>query len=462
MAFFEKKSFESVRLTGQESDLKKTLTAKDLVLLGLGAIVGTGVFALTGSVAAENSGPAVSISYLIAGIACIFIALVYTELASMMPTSGSVYTYSYVAFGRGFAWIAGSILIMEFTFASSVVASVWSGYFNNVLIASGINLPKSIISAPSEGGYINILSFGLAWIVAFMLILGTKQSTKLNKILVLVKLSVIAMFICLAIPHFDVSYFDELTVKGEAGIMHGASILFFAFSGFACLAATVEECKNPVRDMTIGIVGSLSSVIVIYIIVGILLVGIVHYSELNVKDALSLALQKNGNNVGGLLVAIGAVFGMVTVVMMTMFAASRIFYVAARDGLLPKSLLKINEENGTPYASLLFCAFSISLMSSLLPYKILAEMTSMAALTNYTVAIIVVILFRITRPEAERPFKCPCIYIVAPIALFSAGYLLSVQLFADGFNITRIGKLFCSWIACIFILYWIRSVFIRK
>lgn len=462
MSFFTKKSFESIKDAFNASGLAKNLTAFDLVLLGLGGIVGTGVFALTGLVAAQYSGPAVSVSYAIAGLVCIFIALAYTELATMLPTSGSVYTYSYIAFGHVAAWTVGGLIVVEFGMAASAVAVSWSAYVQGVLQSAGYGLPEYLVKPPHEGGLINLPALLIVLAVGFMLYRGTTESKKLNNILVLVKIVAIFIFIFIAAPHFDSTNWESFMPYGFDDVLRGSSILFFAFGGFGALASTAEECKNPKKDLTIGIIGSLIGATLIYIAVAVSLTGVVPFSDLNTAQPLAYALQLVGSDIGSALVATGAIAGMATVIMINIYCLSRIFYVMARDGLLPKSLAKLHHKYDSPYVALVWFVVFLSLLAAFAPLELLAKLSSMAALTDYIVVTIIVMLFRVRYPDAERTFKCPAIFIVAPIALLASLYLLSKQIVDKDGEMLLTGKLFIGWFIILFILYCLKFVVFKK
>lgn len=453
MRFFRKKSFESVKNVGRTSGLNKNLTALDLILLGLGAIVGTGVFALTGLVAAQYAGPAVTISYAIAGFTCIFVALAYTELASMLPASGSIYTYSYVAFGEVIAWLVGSIVIVELGFAASAVSGSWSAYVQGILDSAGLNLPAAISNSPAEGGLINLPALLIVLLVGFMLYRGTKESKKINNILVAIKMIAIFIFIFSAAPHFDATNWENFIPNGMDDVLYGSSILFFAFTGFGILASAAEECKNPKRDLTIGIIGSLALATTIYIIVAAVLTGIVPFSELNNAQPLAYALKENGSNIGSTLVATGAVAGMTTVILVNIYGQSRVFYVIARDGLLPKPLARLHHKYDSPHVTIILFTLIVGLMGAFLPYGILAQLSSMGALTDYIIVAIIVMIFRIKKPDVERPFRCPAVFFVAPLALLASFYLLFKQIISKNGKMLLTGEIFIYWFIIMFILY---------
>lgn len=457
MNFLKKKSFDSVKSAGSKSGLNRTLSALDLILLGLGGIVGTGVFALTGLVASQHAGPAVTLSYAIAGFTCVFVALVYTELATMLPTSGSIYTYSYVAFGEVFAWLVGSLVIVELGFAASAVAGSWSAYIQGIFASAGFVLPLAISKSPFEGGVINLPALLIVSFVGFMLYLGTKESKRLNNILVFVKMLAIALFVFFAAPHFEASNWSNFMPYDINDVMYGASILFFAFTGFGTLASAAEECKNPKRDLTIGIIGSLALATIVYIIVAGVLTGIVPYYELNNAQPLAYALRENGKEIGSTIVATGAVAGMTTVIMINIYGQSRIFYVIARDGLLPKPLARLHHKYDSPYITIIIFSAIITLMGALIPYGVLAQLSSMGALTDYIIVGIIVILFRFKYSNMERPFKCPAIFIVAPISLLSSLYLLFKQIIGKNNEMLLTGKVFILWFVIMLILYILKN-----
>jgi basic amino acid/polyamine antiporter, APA family len=453
MSFLKKKSFDAVKTAGSTSGLNRTMNALDLIMLGLGGIVGTGVFALTGLIASQYAGPAVTLSYAIAGFTCIFVALVYTELATMLPTSGSIYTYSYVAFGEVFAWLVGSLVIVELGFASSAVAGSWSAYVQGVLASADMELPISLSKTPFEGGIINLPALLIVTFVGIMLYRGTRESKQLNNILVLIKMIAIFAFIFFAAPHFDATNWENFMPNGISNVLYGSSILFFAFTGFGTLASAAEECKNPKKDLTIGIIGSLLLATIVYILVSGVLTGIVPYYELNNAQPLAYALRQNGSAIGSTIVATGAIAGMTTVIMVNIYGQSRIFYVIARDGLLPKRLAKLHHKYESPYVTIILFATIVALMGALIPYEFLAQLSSMGALTDYMIVGVIVVLFRFKYPKVERPFRCPAIFIVAPFALLSSLYLLFKQIVSADGTMLMTGKIFILWFVIIFILY---------
>ncbi len=462
MSFLHKKSFESIRELGRTSGLSKTLGAFDLILLGLGAIIGTGVFVVTGIVAAKYAGPAVMLSYVIAGVTCVFVALAYTELATMLPASGSIYTYSYVAFGEMFAWLMGSVIILELGFSAGVVAAGWSGYVQAILSAGGITLPKALTTVPMNGGIINLPALLIVLFVTFILYLGTKDSKRLNAILVFIKMGAIFAFVVSAVPHFEATNWENFMPFGIENMAKGASILFFALTGFGTIAATAEECKNPNRDLMIGIIGSLVISTIVYVIIAGLVTGIAPFDQLNNDQPLAHALTLNNSNIGSAIVATGAVCGMTTVLMMQIYGTSRIFYVIARDGLLPKSFAKLHPKYDSPYVTILIFSALAAVLGAFCPTEILTQLSSMGSLIDYIMVALIVMIFRIKMPDVERPFKCPAAFVIIPLVLVACSYLLWIQIFDGDFNLMIAGRMLMYWFILMFALYILRSFFIKR
>ena len=462
MSFLHKKSFESIRELGRTSGLSKTLGAFDLILLGLGAIIGTGVFVVTGIVAAKYAGPAVMLSYVIAGVTCVFVALAYTELATMLPASGSIYTYSYVAFGEMFAWLMGSVIILELGFSAGVVAAGWSGYVQAILSAGGITLPKALTTVPMNGGIINLPALLIVLFVTFILYLGTKDSKRLNAILVFIKMGAIFAFVVSAVPHFEATNWENFMPFGIENMAKGASILFFALTGFGTIAATAEECKNPNRDLMIGIIGSLVISTIVYVIIAGLVTGIAPFDQLNNDQPLAHALTLNNSNIGSAIVATGAVCGMTTVLMMQIYGTSRIFYVIARDGLLPKSFAKLHPKYDSPYVTILIFSALAAVLGAFCPTEILTQLSSMGSLIDYIMVALIVMIFRIKMPDVERPFKCPAAFVIIPLVLVACTYLLWIQIFDGDFNLMIAGRMLMYWFILMFVLYILRSFFIKR
>jgi APA family basic amino acid/polyamine antiporter len=424
MNIFRIKNIMSVKeVTGSGQSLNKTLTAFHLLLLGIGAVIGTGIFVITGTTS-QVTGPALFLSFLLSGIACVFVALVYTEIAAAIPTSGSVYTYSYIALGEYIAWITGALLVLEFGVGPTVVAAGWSAYVTDILKHLDIIIPFEYTTVPSNGGIVNLPAMIITFLITCLLIKGTKESALLNNILVVVKLAAILLFVFIAVPHFDLKNWEPFAPFGFNGIAQGGAMVFIAFAGFDSLAAAADECKNPKRDITIGLIGSLIICTILYVIVAAVLTGIVPYTELNNEKPLAHALRLNGSSIGSALVAAGGIAGMTTVLIVQIYAQSRVFYAMARDGLLPKSFTKLHPRFNTPYVSTIVTGLAVSLCAGFFPINTLNSLTNMGTLSVFIIASIVVVVLRHKNPELERPFKCPAIYLISSIAILLCGYLL--------------------------------------
>jgi len=462
MRIFKKQTFDSViEDTQKNTGLEKTLTGFDLILLGLGFIVGTGVFALTGMVAAEHAGPAVVLSYAIAGIVCVFVALAYAELAVLMPTSGSVYSYTYVAFGEIFAWLIISALVLELGIGAATVAGSWSSYVINMLSAAGVEIPYELKHVPADGGIANLPAIFITCIVGIFLYLGTKDSKILNNVLVVIKMGALLVFAIVAAPNFDSMHFENFMPNGFDDVLIGSSILFFAFNGFGGLSATAEECKNPKKDLTVGIIGSLILSTLIYIVIAGLVVGLAPYTELG-NDALAYVLTKNGSHIGSAIVTTGAVAGMTTVLLMQLYTLTRILYVASRDGLLSKKFAKVHKKHHSPYFTIILLVIVVAFLSGFCEFRVLAKVSSMGALIEYSAAIAAVLALRIKLPELERKFKCPAIFVIAPLGLMATVYLLFKQIIDVNGNLMETGKIALFWFAAMTILYFVRTIFLPK
>ncbi|MES2677934.1 MAG: amino acid permease [Pseudomonadota bacterium] len=452
MDLFRTKNFAETIDNAEHSSLKKSLGAIDLVLLGIGCTIGTGIFVLTGIGAAKYAGPAIALSYLFSAFACAFAALAYAELASMVPASGSAYTYTYVVIGEFVAWLVGWGLILEYGVGAATVASGWSGYMLGILNSGGVHLPEYLTKAPSklEDGSIswaiNLPAVFIALFIGCLLIRGTKESVTFNRILVGVKITAIFIFLIVATPMVKTENWIDFMPFGVHGIFMGAATIFFAYIGFDAVATAAEECKNPKRDLPIGIIGSLAISAVLYIAVALVLTGIAHYSLLDSPEPLALALRLNGSNIGSALVAVGAITGMTTVLLVLMYGQSRIFYVMSRDKLIPPFFGKIHSRFSTPYVSAIIVAIGVALTSGLTPIHTLGNMTSLGTLFAFVVVAVGVMVLRKTKPDLKRPFHCPAVYIIAPMAILTCGYLIYNLL-------STTGKPFMIWTAIGLVVY---------
>lgn len=441
------KTIENIIEGAKAKSLKKTLGALDLVLLGIGCTIGTGIFVLTGIAAAEHAGPAVAISYLISGIACMFAGLAYTELAAAIPVAGGAYTYSYGILGEFVAWLVACGLILEYTVGASTVAAGWSGYFTGILAAADIHIPVALTKVPSQGGIINLPAMCIALFVGLLLIRGTKESVIVNRILVGVKLLIIFLFLFVAAPHIKFeNWTNNFMPYGWHGVVAGAATIFFAYIGFDSVATAAEETKNPNRDLPIGIIGSLLICTALYIAVALALTGIISYTALNNAEPMAYALRQNGSNIGSALIGTGAIAGMVAVLLVLMYGQSRIFFVMSRDGLIPNFFSKMHKKFETPYVSCLIVTLCVMLMSGFTPIQTMGHMTSFGTLFAFVVASIAVMVLRVKRPNLERPFRCPAVWVVAPLAILICGFLIFTLL-------KIISKAFFIWAALSILVY---------
>ena len=367
MNLFRTKSIEQMRETAAHSGMAKTLGAFDLILLGIGCVIGTGIFVLTGVAAAKYAGPAVTISFMISGLACALAGLAYAEFSSIVPTSGSAYTYTYASLGEFIAFIVGWNLILEYTVTASAVASGWSGYVTGLLLSAGIDPGHALTHVPADGGIINIPAIFITLLLSVLLIRGTQESTKLNRILVGVKLTAIAIFLLLAIPHVDTMNWEPFMPFGVSGIFGGAAIVFFAYIGFDAVATSAEECKNPSHDLPIGIIGSLVICTARYVVVAGVLTGIVPYTELNNPEPVAFALRYIGYNLGSAVVGVGAIAGITTVLLVLLYGQARIFFAMSRDGMVPARVCKIHKRYHTPYIVTVMGGIFVSIIAGFVP-----------------------------------------------------------------------------------------------
>lgn len=424
MDILRTKSIDLLRAGAEEKGLKKTLGALDLVLLGIGCIIGTGIFVLTGVAAAKYAGPALMLSFVLSGLACGFAALAYAELAAIVPIAGSAYTYSYAALGEIIAWIVGWNLVLEYSVGSSAVAAGWSGYVVGLLKSAGIVLPQAYTAVPADGGIVNLPAMFIALFLSLMLVRGTKESATLNRVLVLIKLVAVFIFLFLAGPKVDVANWTPFMPYGFSGVAAGAAIIFFAYIGFDAVATAAEECRNPNKDLPIGIVGSLIVCTILYIVVAGVLTGVVPYTQLNNAEPVAFALRYIGYNMGSALVGTGAICGITTVLLVLMYGQTRVFFAMSRDGLIPASICKVHPRYGTPHVITIVAGIAVALIAGFTPIGIIAELTNIGTLFAFVVAAIGVLVMRFTRPDIHRPFKCPAVWLISPLAVISCAYLM--------------------------------------
>lgn len=402
--------------------LKRTLTATQLVMLGIGAVIGAGIFVLSGHAAAEHAGPAIVLSFVIAGIACAFAGLCYAEFAAMLPVSGSAYSYSYATLGEFVAWFIGWNLVLEYMFAASTVAVGWSGYLNSFLGHFNAALPESLAAAPLNvvqgsiiytGGIINLPAVMIIAAISGLCYVGITQSAFVNSIIVAIKITVIALFIGFAAKYVNpdnwVPFIPENEGPGKYGvdgIIRGASVVFFAYIGFDAVSTAAGEAKNPQRDMPIGILGSLVICTIIYIIMSLVLTGLLPYTELGTPKPVATALETYPA-LGWLkmLVEVGAIAGLSSVILVMLMGQPRIFYAMAHDGLLPKMFGEVHPKYRTPHLGTIFVGVFAALLAGFLPIGLLGELVSMGTLLAFATVCIGVLVLRKTRPDLNRPFR---------------------------------------------------------
>jgi len=390
-----------------DTGLHRCLTAFDLTLLGIGAIVGAGIFVLTGVAAAKYAGPAIVLSFVVSALACGFSALAYAELAASVGGCGSAYGYAYAGLGELVAWIIGWDLILEYGVATPAVAIGWSGYVGNVLAAMGLALPKLLLHGPAEGGWINLPAAGIILFLAGLLAAGVHTSARFNHIMVFVKLTAILVFILVAIFYVDPTNWQPFMPFGWSGVMQGAALIFFAYIGFDAVSTAAEEAINPQRDLPIGILASLGVCTLIYMLVAGLLTGIVPYPSLDVASPVADALLKIGQRFTAGLIAAGAIAGITTVMLVLYYGLTRIFLAMARDGLLPEVFAKVSPHSRTPTRVIWASGFLMAAIAGLIPIGTVAELVNIGTLAAFVLVCGGVIILRRTQPDLPRPFKTP-------------------------------------------------------
>ncbi len=425
--------------------LAQSLSWPHLVALGVGAIVGTGILTLIG-VGAGKAGPAVILSFAIAGLICACASLAYAEVATMIPASGSAYTYSYTVFGELIAWMVGVALILEYTLVVSAVAVGWSGYAAGFLQSIGMGLPSALVQGPELGGIINLPAIFIIVVVAGLLIAGTRESATLNAILVVIKLLALAMFIAVALPYFDPSHFEPFMPYGfpktgaagsEVGVMAAAAIIFFAFYGFDAIATAAEEAKNPSRDLAIGIVGSMVLCVIIYMAVAAAAIGALATTAFaNSPEPLALILREINQPWAARVLGASAVIALPTVILAFFYGQSRIFFTVARDGLLPQSLARVSSR-GTPVRITIFTAIVTSVFAGLIPLAEIAALANAGTLAAFVAVCAAMLTMRVREPDRERKFRAPAAWVVGTIGIAGCLYLfISLPLKTQQFFVT--------------------------
>ena len=422
MSIFRTKNLDTmVAASRAPGGLKKVLGPFDLVLMGIGAIVGTGIFVLTGT-GAVTAGPALTVSFVIAALACAFAALCYAEFASTVPVAGSIYTYSYATLGELVAWMIGWDLLLEYGLATSAVSVGWSGYFQSLLLGFGLELPKVLTAAPGAvpgvETWFNLPALVIMLVLTTMLSWGVRESARLNNIMVLIKVGVVLLFILVGARHVQPANWQPFMPYGMNGVMSAAALVFFAFIGFDAVTSAAEEVKRPERDLPIGIIGSLAACAILYVVVSAIMTGIVPFQKyLGVDHPVSLALQYAGENWVAGFVDMGAILGMTTVILVMAYGQTRVLFAMSRDGLLPKKLSKLHPKYGTPFFATWVVGIVFGLIAAVVPLGVLAELINIGTLAAFSLVSIAVIVLRVKRPELHRAFRCPGVPFIPLLAI---------------------------------------------
>lgn len=448
---------------GDASSLVRCLSAFDLTLMGIGAIIGTGIFVLTGVAAATQSGPAVVLSFVVAGIACTFAALAYAELAASVGGCGSAYGYSYAAFGELMAWIIGWDLILEYAVSVAAVANGWSGYFKSALEAAGLGLPDALTKGPfaeGGGGIVNLPAVGIILVLMGLLVVGVKESARVNAAAVFIKLLTIAVFLVMAVPHVNpdlwspflpFGWFSHTADGKTVGVLAGASLVFFAYVGFDAVSTAVEEAKDPQRTVPIGIMASLVFCTLIYIIVSGVLTGVVPYTELNVSMPVAHALSLLGITWASALVAAGVIAGLTTVMLVLYYGLTRIILAMSRDGLLPPYLGHIDGKRHTPVRTTVITGLIMAVFAGFIPLGVLAELVNIGTLAAFVLVCGGVMVMRFRHPELPRPFKAPGGILLPLLGMLSCGALIAFLPYETHLR-------FLVWLAVGLLVYFAYSV----
>ena len=423
MNIFKKKSIEQMLEGAHKTELKKNLKAKDIAAFGIGAVVGVGIFVATGT-GAHLAGPAVIISFILAGIVACLCALCYCELSTMFPVAGSTYSYSYIVFGEIIAMIIGWCLTAEYLVACSAVASGWSGTFVGILKSFGITLPTVFISSPSKGGIVDLPAILIIAVITYILYYGMKESARVNNIIVGTKIAIILIFIALGVGHINPANYQPFAPFGFGGIFAATATIFFSFIGFDAISTAAEEAENPKRDIPLGLIICLIAVTLLYVSVAVVLTGMVPYNEIISENAVPGALARVGINWGAALVGTGAILGMVSTIMVVLYGQVRVFMVMSRDGLLPKTFSKVHSTHKTPHISTIITGSIAALIAGFLPLDIIVEFLSTGTLLAFIAVSLAVIVLRKTMPDFKRIFKTPGVPFTPIVSIICCVVLL--------------------------------------
>ncbi len=458
MKIFRRKSAAALQAEARaDHSLKRALGPVNLTALGIGAIIGAGIFVLTGHAAAQYAGPGIVYSFMLSGLACAFAGLCYAEFAAMIPLSGSAYTYGYATLGEFVAWIIGWNLILEYLFAASTVAVGWSGYVVSFLKDFGITIPAAFTSAPynhvaaanlhwwnlwqlfaqgwtSTGAVLNVPAMVIVAGVTILLVIGIKESANFNNAIVALKLLVILTFIAVGAAYINKANWHPFVPPeigpgqfGWSGVVRAAGVIFFAYIGFDAVSTAAQECKNPQRDMPIALLGSLGICTVLYIGVSLVLTGIMNYSQLNVPAPIAVAVSTLGPSLAWLeyFIKIGAIAGLSSVILVMLLGQPRIFYTMSKDGLLPPIFSAVHPKFRTPWIAQIITGAAAMLIAGLFPIGLLGELVSIGTLLAFAIVCAGVLVLRFTDPKIHRPFRTPAFWLVAPLGVVSCGYLMA-------------------------------------
>ena len=441
-----RKSLEDLtrEATATTHGLKRVLGPWDLIFLGIGAIVGAGIFVITGHASAQYAGPAVTISFVLAALPCAFAGLCYAEFASLIPIAGSAYTYTYATLGEFFAWIIGWDLILEFSLSATTVSIGWSGYMVSFLKDLGLTFPARLSAAPfafdsqhqtwtATGALFNLPAFLIVALITILLVIGIKESAKVNVVIVFLKITAILIFIGAGLFFIKPELWKPFVPAnqggfgffGLSGILRGAGVIFFAYLGFDAVSTVAQEAKNPQKDVPRGILGSLFICTVIYIAFSLVLTGVVHYSNLNVAAPVAVAIDAMRLFWLSPLIKIAAIVGLISVMIVQLMAQSRIFFSMATDGLIPQAASKVHPRFGTPYLTTIVTGLAVGVVASLLPIGIVGELASIGTLLAFIIVCAGVLVLRYTHPELPRPFRTPGVPFIPVLGILSCFYLMT-------------------------------------